>query len=261
MTEAAGELLLRREGAVLRITLNRPAKGNALSAELVAQLQVAVDAARDAGDVRLLVLDAAGRHFCTGFDLSNLYEETDNSLLARFTRVELLLQSLYAAPFDTLALAQGRVMGAGADIFGACANRWIVGDASFAFPGPAFGLVLGTARLADVVGTVQARAWVQGGSSIDATAALASGFAQQQLAPDAVDAALAALLQHTQRLEAPTHRAIHAALDAARRPRGDAGDALDLARLVQSAARAGLKDRIAAYRAASLALAGTARGP
>ncbi len=260
MTGTPSELLQQRDGALLGITLNRPAKGNALSSALVAALQGAVDAAYADGGIRLLVLDAAGRHFCTGFDLSNLDEETDDSLLARFTRVELLLQSLYAAPFDTLALAQGRVMGAGADIFGACAHRWIVGDASFAFPGPAFGLVLGTARLADAVGEVQARTWVQGGGTIDAASALSAGFAQQRLDADAAGPALASLLQHTVRLDGPTHRAIHAALGSARRPRGDAGDAADLQRLVQSAARPGLRDRIAAYRAASTAAPAPAAG-
>jgi len=247
---SAAELLRIREGAVLHLQLNRPDKGNALSASLVAALAEAVDAAARDETLRLLVLSGAGRHFCTGFDLSDLDSETDDSLLARFTRVELLLQAVHAAPFATLALAQGRTMGAGADLFAACTERWIVGDASFAFPGAAFGLVLGTARLTELVGATEAAAWVQGGQLIDAAAARAGGLATRRI--DAAEAAgeQARLLTRVSRLDGPTQRSIHAAVGAGRRPRGDAGDAEDLARLVWSAARPGLRERIAAYRAA-----------
>ena len=229
------ELLSRRDGPVLHLQLHRPEVGNALSAALVQALTEAVDAATHDVSVRLLVLSGAGRHFCTGFDLSDLDRETDDSLLARFTRVELLLQAVHAAPFATLALAHGRTMGAGADLFAACGDRWIVGDAGFAFPGAAFGLVLGTVRLTELVGAPHAAAWIEGGQRIDA---------------EQIDAELGRWGARVNRLDAPTQRAIQAAIAAGRRPRGDAGDAQDLARLVRSAARPGLRDRIAAYRAA-----------
>ena len=161
------ELLSRRDGPVLHLQLHRPEVGNALSAALVQALTEAVDAATHDVSVRLLVLSGAGRHFCTGFDLSDLDRETDDSLLARFTRVELLLQAVHAAPFATLALAHGRTMGAGADLFAACGDRWIVGDAGFAFPGAAFGLVLGTVRLTELVGAPHAAAWIEGGQRIE----------------------------------------------------------------------------------------------
>ena len=243
------ELLISREGPLLRVALNRPHKGNALSASLVAELHAALEAAR-AEHVRLLLLTGLGRNFCTGFDLSTLQEETDDSLLARFTRTELLLQAIHAAPFDTLAIAQGRVIGAGADLFCACARRWVTGQASFAFPGAGFGIVLGTARLGDVVGAARAKDWVQSASTVSGDAALSAGLVQRQIEAADMESALAELLTHTGRLDAATHSTIHQALDKARRPRGDAGDAQDLASLVQSAARAGLRERILAYRAA-----------
>ena len=173
---SAPELLSVREGAVLHLTLNRPDKGNALSAQLVQALTDALDQASAERDLRLVVLAGAGRHFCTGFDLSDLDQATDDGLLARFTRVELLLQAVHAAPFATLALAQGRAMGAGADLFAACTERWIVDDAKFAFPGAAFGLVLGTTRLTTRVGAPQAAEWIQSGAVFDATVALAPAW-------------------------------------------------------------------------------------
>jgi enoyl-CoA hydratase/carnithine racemase len=249
MTGTPRQLRVEQRADVMHVVMARADKGNALSAELVAELAQAVDAAREA-DVRLFVLSGEGRHFCTGFDLSALDDETDDSLLVRFTRVELLLQALHATPFTTLAIAHGRTIGAGADIFCACAERWAVGDTSFAFPGAAFGLVLGTARLADTVGATCTRAWIEGGMSVDDGAAFEAGLVTRRLAPEALDDALAQLAARSRRLDAPTQRGIHDAIDANRRPRGDAGDAQDLMRLVRSAARGGLRDRIAAYRTA-----------
>lgn len=241
-------LRLSHDNDVMHVVLNRTDKGNALSADLVVALTAAVQQAQET-EVRLLVISGTGKHFCTGFDLSALDQESDDSLLARFTRVELLLQAIHAAPFATLARAHGRTMGAGADLFCACTERWIVDDASFAFPGTAFGLVLGTARLADTVGAAQAREWVESGALIDCRSALAAGLATRQLTTGELDAALAERIARARRLDAPTQHGIHQAIDSTRRGRGDAGDARDLVRLVQSAARPGLKTRIAAYRA------------
>lgn len=245
---SSGELKVEHRGEVLHLTLARAERGNALSASLVAALTEAFEAAAQQG-VRLAVLSGEGRHFCTGFDLSELDAETDETLLARFTRVELMLQAVHAAPFVTLALAHGRTMGAGADLFCACAERWIVGDAGFAFPGSAFGLVLGTARLADTVGPLRAAQWLEGGAAIDAGSALAAGLATHRIAADALESELSALAARVSRLDAFTQRGIRAGIDAARCPRGEAGDAQDLVRLVRSAARPGLRERIAAYRA------------
>jgi enoyl-CoA hydratase len=246
------ELGVNHEGHVMRLTLQRPDKGNALSQSVVAALTTALEDARRLMP-RLLVIEGAGPQFCTGFDLSSLEAETDDSLLARIVRVELLLQLVSAAPFATLAIAQGRVTGAGADLFCACSLRWIAGDAKFSFPGSGFGLVLGTARLADTVGAPTARGWVMGGGQINGDEALATGLATQRIDAAGVTSGreFSSLLRNLSRLDDETYAAVYGAAGGARRPRGTAGDGEDMVRLVRSAARPGLKERIAAYRAAS----------
>ena len=128
------ELDIRKDDGLTRIVLTRPQIGNSLSSGLVNALTDAVSACYEDG-TRILVIEGSGPNFCTGFDLSDLESETDDSLLARFVRVELLLQKVYYAPFLTVALAQGRAFGAGADLFAACEQRWIVESAMFSFPG------------------------------------------------------------------------------------------------------------------------------
>lgn len=249
VVSSSPELLLTHQGDVMQLTLNRPDKGNALSRNLVTALMQALEAASEAR-IRLLVLSGSGKHFCTGFDLSDLDQEDDDSLLSRFTRVELLLQAVHAAPFTTLALAHGRTMGAGADLFCACDNRYMVGETSFAFPGAAFGLVLGTTRLARTVGSTQAHEWIEAGTRIDSASALNLGLATRQIEVSSLETEVATLVHRTARLDAVTQHAIRQAIRAAQHSDSGAAQAQDLLRLVQSAARPGIKNRIAAYRAA-----------
>ena len=219
------------------ITLDRAARGNALSAELVEQLHEKLSRAIAAPDVHTLVVRGEGKHLCTGFDLGGLDDESDAALLARFVRIEMLLDALWRAPLRTVALAQGRVTGAGADLFAACDLRLIDPGATVRFPGAGFGIVLGTRRLAARVGAATALRWVSSGEAIDANAALASGLATG-IASDAGGSDDAAREPAVGR---ETYAALRAALS-------DQGADRDLAALVRSAAAPGLKKRIVAYR-------------
>lgn len=238
------------EGCVA-LTLNRPERGNALSASLVEAMDDALEHALE-HDLRLLVLRGAGRHFCTGFDLSDLESETDDSLLARFTRVELMLQRIHNAPFSTLAIAHGRATGAGADLFCACTDRWIVGQASFAFPGAGFGLVLGTRRLAQTVGAAPAQSWIESGQTIDGDLALGHRLATRQVEASDLEKAIQTQCERKSRLDAATQLAIHQAVHGKAHAAAQTLASSDLALLVRSAARRGLKERIERYRAAQL---------
>lgn len=240
MTDAV--LTERWVGTACRLLLNRPDKGNALSRELVQALDDAIGRCTERG-ASLLVIEGAGRHFCTGFDLSGIAEETDDSLLSRFTRIELMLQRLARAPFCTVAVAQGRVMGAGADIFAACRVRLVQGEATFAFPGASgFGLVLGSRRLAALVGQARALEWITTGCLVNTTDALSAGLASAQAA-DAEAAGAAVDAAAARSADTVLYRQLQAATQ------GDAAgdDARDLELLVRSAARPGLQARVAAY--------------
>jgi enoyl-CoA hydratase len=241
----APSLALTRHGGIARLRLTRAAKGNSLSAELVQQLDAAIDTC-SADGTQAALIEGDGAHFCTGFDLSDLDTETDDSLLARFVRVELMLQKWYRAPFITAALAHGKAWGAGADLFAASALRWARPDATFAFPGAAFGLVLGSGRLAALTGIGAATDWITSGRRVEANEAHQRGLVQ--FAPDisASAQALSQLQSMVDRLDDTTMAQIRSATQT----RSAADDANDLARLVHSAARPGVKQRIAHYRAA-----------
>lgn len=226
---------------VATLWLARPERGNALGDELVAALDAALDRVLAEG-ARLLVLRGRGRNFCTGLDLSDLESASEGDLALRIIRIELLLQKIHALPVSTMAIAGGRVFGAGADLFAVCDHRVALAGSSFAFPGPAFGLVLGTARLAGLVGDGVARRLLLSGATVEADGALQLGLSTAVVedAADVIAAARAAAF----RLDAPTVAALHG-----RTRRAD--DAGDLAALARSVARPGLRQRIIDYRAAA----------
>lgn len=229
-------ITIHRHAGTCTLTLARPDRANALTADLVEALLAETTRACADAAVHTLVLAAEGRHFCTGLDLSDLESQSDAELLHRLVRIETLLSLLWHAPIRSVALAQGRAWGAGADLFAACEHRLVAEDTTLRFPGAQFGVVLGTRRLAQRVGSDAARGWVLNGTELDATQALGCGLASGRRAalpaePDWPAPAVGA----------GTARAIRAVTQA------DHRDA-DLAALVRSAAEPGLKNRIRAYR-------------
>ena len=223
------------------VTLRRPERGNALGPDLV---EGALDAVRrlPSDGARMIVLRGAGRHFCTGFDLADLDALSDGDLLLRVVRIEALLQAVQHAPVPTVAIAHGATTGAGADLVAACQHRWALPGTRFAFPGAGFGLALGTRRLALRIGAAAARDLVGSGRRIDSEEALALGLIDRHVEPEAVeDAVIAVTSRHA--LDPETMERICALTVP------DSRDA-DLANLVASASRPGLKARIVSYVAA-----------
>lgn len=228
-----------RETGVCVLTLERPAVGNALDSALVDTLHEALASITADETTHTVVLRGAGNHFCTGFDLSSLETESDGDLLRRFVQVELLLAELWHLPLRTVVWASGRTLGAGADLLTCADVRIATPEARIGFPGARFGLVLGTRRLAMRTGAGAALTGVAEGSLWSAESALAAGLIDQ-IATGTFDTWLAEALPAL-----AVDRATYGALRRATRP--DYRDT-DLAALVRSAARPGLKARIAAYR-------------
>ncbi|MCJ9713492.1 enoyl-CoA hydratase/isomerase family protein, partial [Bordetella hinzii] len=115
-------LKIGRHEAHWELTLNRPEKRNALSADLVERLLDAVLAAQ-AAQVPLLVLRGEGSNFSAGFDFSGFEDLGEGDLVLRFIRIETLLQAVAYGPCATLALAHGSNFGAGVDLIAACRQR------------------------------------------------------------------------------------------------------------------------------------------
>ncbi|MDB5825165.1 MAG: enoyl-CoA hydratase/isomerase family protein [Herminiimonas sp.] len=238
---ASGSILCQQEGHATVVTLNRPEKMNALNGELVDALLQVVEHAAGNG-TRLLVLKGSGKNFSAGFDFSGYEEASEGDLVLRLIRIEQLLQAVYYAPYYTVALAHGRNFGAGADLICSCSHRIAAAESTFRMPGLRFGLVLGTRRLAQRIGTDATRRILMQSVNFDAGEALTMGFLNELAQPEQWDGVIASLAKKSGGLSV-------AAEESLLRVTAPDTRADDLAELVTSASRPGLKERIRQYRA------------
>ena len=232
------DLICTREDDVLLLTLNRGSKANSLTPTLVEDLITALD---QPDNVRMAVIRGEGKHFCAGFDLSDISELSDGDLLWRFVRIELLLQKIYHSPFPIVALGHGQIVGAGADLFVACWHRVAAPCAKLKMPGWNFELALGSGRLAALIGQDAARDMLIDTRSISAEQAREIGLASDLIEKEGWEDLVTTLAARARTLptEATTNML---ALT------GSKNAELDLAALVRSAARPGLKARVEKYR-------------
>ncbi|MEZ5342528.1 MAG: crotonase/enoyl-CoA hydratase family protein [Acidimicrobiales bacterium] len=128
------------------ITMSRPEKRNSMIASFWRDLPVIVDELSDSGEVRCIVLNAEGKHFNAGMDLSVFGGDNDVSSTAgrsgfrsrnaeRFRTTVLKLQDTFTAleraRVPVLAAIQGACVGGGIDMVSACDMRYATADAFF----------------------------------------------------------------------------------------------------------------------------------
>lgn len=235
----SGGIDLRIDGAARILTLDRPDRLNALDAAMVDRLLSELEDAH-AANARLIVFRGTGRSFCAGFDLGSLETQSEGDLLLRFVRIEMLLQAVATSPARTVALAHGKVFGAGADLVAACRYRVAAPGTTFRMPGLKFGLVLGTRRFAAIVGPDRASHLLEETRPFDADLAREMNFVHQLAEPQAWEAIIAAAASGVDAIDDIARRGLYQATSTLEPDR-------DLAALVRSAARAGLKERLLRY--------------
>ena len=112
-------LLTRRDGGVHILSLNRPDRLNALTAELGRALSAALDAVEADPACRAVLLTGEGRGFCAGQDLADAPPETDLGAVLE-QGLNPLIRRLRALPVPVVCAVQGVAAGAGANIALAC---------------------------------------------------------------------------------------------------------------------------------------------
>jgi isohexenylglutaconyl-CoA hydratase len=135
-------LLLEPHNGVLHVTLNRPESRNAMSLQMVNELQaVLADVAIDT-QLRALVISGAGGHFSAGGDVKDMSGAADKSALVELNRAfGTLLQQVEALPQVVIVVLQGSVLGGGFGL--ACVSDIAIADhqAQFGLPETSLGLL------------------------------------------------------------------------------------------------------------------------
>lgn len=235
-----GAVRAARTNDVIWVTLDRPYRANAVNSEMTEGLLEVFDRA-DGDGVRAVVLRGEGRHFCAGFDMEGVLEQSEGDLLLRFVRVEQLLQRLRSAPFLTVACVAGKALGAGADIAAACSHRLLDPGATMRFPGFRFGVALGTRHLASLVGTTAARDVLLQSQEVDARTALQLGLATALVDAERFPDEVKLIVGAAAGLDGAS---VAMVLD---RTAAERSDAEDMAALVASLTSPGLHARLTRY--------------
>ncbi|MBX9589817.1 MAG: enoyl-CoA hydratase/isomerase family protein [Hyphomonadaceae bacterium] len=116
-------VLLRTDGVVARITLNRPHSLNVLDAPMAQALADALGSIERAGAVKVLVLDGAGRSFMGGGDLNVFHADLERAPETASRLIELFHQSIRCIkrlPIPVIAGIHGPVAGGGVGLALAC---------------------------------------------------------------------------------------------------------------------------------------------
>ena len=182
--------LVERDGAVLRLTLNRPGRMHAVTAAMGAALLDALRAAADDPDVRAVLLTGAGRGFCAGQDLAEVTPETDlGEVLSRVFNP--IVRLIRAMPKPVVCAVGGIAAGAGANIALACDIVLAGQSAKFLQAFVRIGLMPdagGTWLLPRLAGDARARGMAMLGEPVSAAQAEAWGMIWRTVPDDALAA-------------------------------------------------------------------------
>ena len=170
-----------REGNIAILTLNRPERRNALSLELMRDLLACLDTIGHDREVRAVILEAAGKVFCSGHDLSEMVGRDINDYREIFDVCSELMQKLQAIPQPVIAAVQGIATAAGCQLVASCDLAVAAEEAAFATPGVKIGLFCTTPMvpLTRAIGRKRALQMLLTGELVDARTAAEWGLINQ----------------------------------------------------------------------------------
>jgi enoyl-CoA hydratase len=186
---------LERRDEVAILTLDRPNALNALSFEIIRQIEIAIDGVAGWGyDVRALLITGAGeKAFCAGADIKELM---GRSLRAQREGARLgqeVFRKLDALPVPSIAAINGHAFGGGLELAMACTFRVATATAKMGLPEIKLGLIPGyggSQRLPRLVGQARALELIMTGRTVDAAEAERIGLINRVVEGDPVEGAI-----------------------------------------------------------------------
>jgi enoyl-CoA hydratase/carnithine racemase len=197
----ASAATLTWDGAVARLTLERPEARNALSRAMADALEDALGRLATAEEARVVVVAGRGRSFCAGADIAEmptLRPEEAEALASRWQRI---MDAFAALPQVTIAAVQGHALGGGLMLAIAQDLRVAEASARFGLPEVTLGFNpgYGIARLLDIAGGAHARDLMLTARTVDAAEAHRMGLVTRVVPDGTLDAATTTLAQEVAR--------------------------------------------------------------
>ena len=172
-------LAIESRGAVLHVRLNRPAKRNAVSDALVAQLHTCFVNLPES--TRAVVLSGEGDHFCAGLDLSEISERSVAEGIVHSRSWHAAFEQIQFGKVPVIAVLHGAVVGGGLELAASCHVRVAEQSAFYGLPEGQRGLFVGgggSARIPRLIGVARMTDMMLTGRVYDAAEGLAIGVSQ-----------------------------------------------------------------------------------
>ncbi len=190
-------VLLRdsRDG-VVTLTLNRPESYNALNESLLSALATALDEIENDKSLRVVVIAANGKAFCTGHDFKEMRNNRSEAYYRKlFSRSSDLMLRLMRLQQPVIARVQGTATANGCNLVASCDLAVATTEARFAVSGVNFGLFCSTPSvgLSRNVSRKRAFEMLVTGDFIDAETAREYGLVNRVVPADRLDAEVASL--------------------------------------------------------------------
>ena len=144
MSDDDNTVLYQVQGAVARVTLNRPEKRNALNEALIAGVKNALEKATNDAAVRVILISGAGRDFCSGADLASLQKIADGSIAENVDDARSLMDLfvlMRQVQIPVVAAVRGKALAGGCGLASACDIVLASADARFGYPEVKIGFV------------------------------------------------------------------------------------------------------------------------
>ncbi len=174
------EVIYEVADGVATITINRPAKYNALNSSVVTTLRELFKKAEDDKSVRVILMTGAGeKAFAAGADITEFQGKDSNSVRPLAENGQMLCKFIESMSKPVIAAVNGFALGGGCEIAMACDIRYASSNAKFGQPEINLGIIPGfggTVRLPRLVSLGMAKELVYAGDQIRADEALRIGL-------------------------------------------------------------------------------------
>src|SRR6478735_2308335 len=177
-------LVIEARGAVLHVSLNRPAKRNAVSDALVAQLHTCFVNLPE--ETRAVVLSGEGDHFCAGLDLAEVSERSVAEGIFHSRSWHAAFEQVQFGRVPVVAVLHGAVVGGGLELASSMHIRIAERSTFYGLPEGQRGLFVGgggSARVPRLVGVARMTDMMMTGRVLDAQEGQQLGISQYLVEP------------------------------------------------------------------------------
>ena len=179
------------DGAVARLTLDRPQALNALNRAVAAKLEHLLSHLERSKDVKVIIVSGRGRAFCAGNDIAEMPTLDPAEARALSRRWQKIMDRFGRLPQVTIAAVRGYALGGGCMLAAAQDLRIAEASARFGLPEVTLGFnpSYGIARILDIMGGGPARDLLLTGRAVDAAEALRMGLVTRVVPDGELDVA------------------------------------------------------------------------